>query len=278
MKILVPCLMLLFAANALSAQAPPLDRYYGAGGQYRDGVGQAFQLYSRAGAVGGAAIAALKGHPFSATEETRTVQTLANGTHIETSASRKLFRDMEGRTRVENSDGTVTLVDPVLNVKFNLEPKSKSSSQANGFYVGGYGDVLGELFRKNFPTLSTGKSLVLPALPAEAKEDLGLRGVNGVTARGERVTVTIPKGQIGNDKEIKVVTERWTSDDLQMLVRSVNSDPRYGETTYELKDISLGAPSPSLFQPPVEYTVKSSPLAPTPDLSGGGRGERGSRQ
>jgi hypothetical protein len=96
--------------------------------------------------------------------------------------------------------------------------------------------------------------------------------------------VTIPKGDIGNDRELKVVTERWTSEDLQMLIKSVNTDPRYGDTTYELTGISLSAPAPSLFQIPSDYTItepagrgalKAKSGGPEPGVPGGrGRGKQ----
>src|ERR1700761_6329027 len=41
------------------------------------------------------------GKPFSAAETRRTVQMLANGAKIETSDSNQLYRDDQGRTRVE---------------------------------------------------------------------------------------------------------------------------------------------------------------------------------
>jgi hypothetical protein len=79
--------------------------------------------------------------------------------------------------------------------------------------------------------------------------------MNGVTATGTRSTLTIPQGQIGNNRDIHVVNERWYSDDLQMLVKSVNSDPRFGENTYELTNISRDEPDASLFQIPPDYSV-----------------------
>jgi hypothetical protein len=52
------------------------------------------------------------------------------------------------------------------------------------------------------------------------------------------------------------VNERWYSPELQTVVLSKNSDPRMGETTYRLTNISRGEPDPSLFQVPTDYTVK----------------------
>lgn len=90
------------------------------------------------------------------------------------------------------------------------------------------------------------------AMPAEkgATEDLGDQMINGVMAHGTRSTITIPVGQIGNDREIKVVSERWFSNDLGLLIKSTNNDPRFGETTFELMDILQGAQDPTLFQMP----------------------------
>lgn len=90
------------------------------------------------------------------------------------------------------------------------------------------------------------------AMPAEksATEDLGDQMINGVMAHGTRSIITIPAGQIGNDREIKVVSERWFSNDLGLLIKSTNNDPRFGETTFELMDILQGAQDPTLFQMP----------------------------
>ena len=38
-----------------------------------------------------------------------------------------------------------------------------------------------------------------------------------------------------------------------MLVKSTNSDPRFGTTTYELSNIVPGPPNPALFQVPGDY-------------------------
>jgi hypothetical protein len=90
-----------------------------------------------------------------------------------------------------------------------------------------------------------------------ALEDLGTQMVNGVMAHGNRSTLTIPIGQIGNDREIKVISEQWYSNDLQMMVKSSNSDPRFGNTTYQLSGIVQVAPDPSLFEVSADYTPAS---------------------
>jgi hypothetical protein len=46
---------------------------------------------------------------------------------------------------------------------------------------------------------------------------------------------------------------------LQMMVKTSNSDPRFGTTTFEMTGISRAEPDPSLFQVPADYTVKEGP-------------------
>ena len=192
----------------------------------------------------------VKGRPFSATEDNKSLQVLGNGTRIENNTKRKLFRDVDGRTRTEEADGTVTISDPVAGFQATLNPKTKVATKRNG--------AGGAFARVNTTrTVSIGGN---DSKGSELKEALGLQSMNGVTAHGERVTVTIPKGEIGNDRDLKVVNERWTSDDLQLLIKSTNSDPRYGDTSYELSGISLSAPDKALFQIPSDYTVSESNL------------------
>jgi len=95
------------------------------------------------------------------------------------------------------------------------------------------------------------------------KEDLGTQTIEGVPATGSRVTITIPAGQIGNERPIEIVDERWFSKDLQAVVMTRHSDPRSGETVYRLTDISRTEPDRSLFQVPADYEVKEPALPPT---------------
>ena len=66
------------------------------------------------------------------------------------------------------------------------------------------------------------------------------------------------KGALGNDRDFQVVNERWYSDDLKVLVKSTNTDPRYGVTTYDLTQVALGPPNPALFQVPGDYELQGS--------------------
>ena len=79
--------------------------------------------------------------------------------------------------------------------------------------------------------------------------------MEGVAVEGTSTTMTIPAGQIGNELPINIVSERWFSPDLKVLVMSRQSDPRFGETTYRLTNITRAEPSPQLFEIPADFTV-----------------------
>jgi hypothetical protein len=103
----------------------------------------------------------------------------------------------------------------------------------------------------------------------EVKQDLGKQNIEGVEAEGTRTTVTIPAGEIGNERAIEIVSERWYSPELQLVVMTRHSDPRTGETTYKLTNINRAEPAKSLFEVPSEYTIKEGPgigpkIAPLP--------------
>jgi hypothetical protein len=92
-------------------------------------------------------------------------------------------------------------------------------------------------------------------------ESLGVQNFDGVDAEGTRTVSTIPAGAIGNDRPIEIVYERWYSKELQLIVYSRHSDPRFGEQTYRLTNIDRSEPDPSLFAVPAGYTVITSPAS-----------------
>src|SRR5260221_132721 len=73
----------------------------------------------------------VRGKPFMATEERHSIQILRNGTRIENSQKNRLFRDGQGRTRVEAMDGTATIFDPVAGFRAELNPAAKTARRAN---------------------------------------------------------------------------------------------------------------------------------------------------
>ena len=95
--------------------------------------------------------------------------------------------------------------------------------------------------------------------PDESKnvvnESLGQQLIEGVLAEGSRSTLTIPAGEIGNERDIVVVSERWYAPELKMVVMTKHSDPRSGETIYRLTNINRAEPAKDLFEVPAGYTI-----------------------
>jgi hypothetical protein len=79
-------------------------------------------------------------------------------------------------------------------------------------------------------------------------------------------TRMIPAGAIGNLNAIAIVTERWFSSALDILLEDTHTDPRFGTTTYQLSDIGQ-SPAASLFVPDPAFT----------QVKGGGFGKGGRR-
>ena len=127
-------------------------------------------------------------------------------------------------------------------------------------------DVLVENFTAPLPPPGVGPAGVgffrnAPAIVGELEartEDLGEQVLQGLRASGTRVTRTIPAGAIGNERPIEIVSERWHSAELAVDVLRRNSDPRTGETVYELVNIDRSAPPADSFTVPSGYEEASA--------------------
>lgn len=86
-------------------------------------------------------------------------------------------------------------------------------------------------------------------------DSLGKRIIEGVEADGTRTTITIPAGQIGNDRALETVSERWYSNELKTIVLTTRKDPRMGENNYKLSNLRRGEPSRQLFEVPSDYKI-----------------------
>jgi len=183
----------------------------------------------------------------------------------------------------------ITISDPVAGATYTLDPLTKTARKGyfNSFFltsnggpspsisVNGGGATAITLNRtevsgggagsgERFSTTSDGRvattsddhvGLLKQALENVKREDLGAQTIEGVEATGTRNTMTIPAGEIGNEKPIDVVTERWYSKELQTTVMSRRSDPRSGETIFRLTNINRNEPAGSLFEVPSDYKI-----------------------
>jgi hypothetical protein len=227
------------------------------------------------GFEGGHEAKLVKGAPFSATASSETTDTLSDGTVIHRTAQLSLFRDSQGRSRREltasgfgplaASGAPKTLVmisDPVAGVHYMLDTAEKvAHKMAIPARPGAASSATGE----NFEQKMEARQAAEIAAGTLKKESLGTQVINGVSAEGTRTTKIIPAGQIGNDKAIQIVSERWYSPELQIVVKSTHTDPQMGTTTYQVTNLQKTEPAATLFTVPADYTVKA----------GGPRGGRG---
>jgi hypothetical protein len=123
---------------------------------------------------------------------------------------------------------------------------STSGTQSSG--------VVASVVSSAAPVMAPRPGNMMPRLET-ASEDLGTQLIEGVAAKGTRRTTTWPAGSQGNDRPITSVNEMWMSDELKVMVLNKNNDPRSGEHTMKLVNLSRAEPDPSLFQAPPDYTV-----------------------
>ena len=251
-------------------------------------------VYQQAGAIGGVVSSDAKiriigpggfnpqtvaGSPFSATDQSHSLQVLGDGTRIERTESHRLYRDSQGRTRTESGAAgsrIVTIQDPVAGTMVTLNEAARTAEKsaaprmqmqlqkATAGLAAARVQIQGHIAGDGPATVTMTQGLAVPGSAAVFSstkpdtEELPAQNINGVLASGKRTTLTIPAGEIGNDRPIRVVGETWYSNDLQMMVKSSNTDPRFGDTNFELTSINRVEPDPSLFQIPADYNVVES--------------------
>ena len=215
----------------------------------------------------------VKGAPYSADGVTEVTQTLGDGTHINRQETYTIYRDGEGRIRRENGD-QVWISDPVANVSYILNTKQQTARKLglsstvvyNKMPAGAQTAKLKAEAAAAGPTVfrSGGMGGVFMAGGAMAKTDtgkseaLGKQEMEGVEVDGTRTTTVIPQGQIGNDRPIQMVHERWESAELHVTVLSKHTDPMMGDTVERLTNVRRGEPDPALFQVPAgSYRMES---------------------
>jgi hypothetical protein len=239
----------------------------------------------------------VKGAPYAAEAVTETTQVLADGNRITRKSNANVYRDSAGRTRREetlsalgpwaaggDAPKVIFIQDPVASAGYHLDPQThvahKMPMGKGAFFFSQTGAVAtgqkNVTFQRMVPpppgaaevsgAMGAVAALAVPGTKiskADVKsESLGKQTIEGVEAEGTRSTATIAAGTIGNEMPISSVTERWYSAELQTVVMSKRSDPRFGETVYRLTNIQRGEQPASLFEVPPDYTVTENELLP----------------
>lgn len=267
---------LLLGVSTLWAQAPlPGPPPPEAGGEPAGPMGPRMELLGFAEMHPGKVVT---GTPYTATAVTETKQTLADGNTIDRQVQSIIYRDNQGRTRRETTftgagplaasgqpRSVIMIHDPVAATAYVLHPDKKTAEQLptppNGAKKAN--NMQGRFEARIQEEIASG---------ALKKEDLGTQTITGMPAQGTRYTRTIPAGQIGNANAILIVSEQWYSPDLQVVVKSTRTDPRFGQTTYTLTNIQRTEPATSLFAVPSDYSVTQAKMRPHGRHAGGAGG------
>lgn len=261
---------LLVSAGAARAQGP--------GGPHRGGPGFGGPM-ELLGFEGGHDGKVVKGAPFTASATAETTETLSDGTVIHRTGQLTQYRDSQGRLRREltatgfgplAASGTpktmVMISDPVAGVHYMLDTTAKTANQSAIHTRTAISDSTDAFHQKMEANQAAEEAAGLLK-----KESLGTQVINGVSAEGTRVTKTIPAGKIGNDRAIQIVSERWYSPDLQIVVKATHTDPQWGTSTYSVTNLQRTEPAATLFTVPADYTVTTGgphgrgPGGPGPD-------------
>ncbi len=295
------------AAGQESGSPPPRDTvFFVANAQPVAPFGGQFLVVGAQGQVPGAVVV---GKPYSAQSVTESTQMLVDGNRISQRNEARVFRDGEGRTRLEQTlrgiapwatarepVELITINDPVAGLSYVLEPGARKARQlrpvsiaagvagASGAWEGA-APAIPPL--PPLPTVAADFTMTTAPIGAASfsfsstvvPEDLGEQVLEGVLTHGTRSTRTIPAGELGNERPIEIVAEQWFSPELEAVVLRRNYDPRVGETVYRLTNVVLGEPSPDLFLVPQGYELivepEAGPRAPlSPPAPGEARIER----
>lgn len=211
--------------------------------------------------------AVVQNAPFAAEAQTTMIQRLPDGNRIERRMVSRLARDSRGRTRREQPMPPlgplgqaapvilITIADPVAGVEYLLRPETNSAHRITMPSLNA---------RPPRPLMPAGSPGGAPMPPETSTASLGTRTIAGVLAEGTRTTMRIPAGAFGNVKPIDVVTDRWVSPALGMVVASHRSDPVLGDTTFAVTSLDRAEPSADLFEVPTGYTIVQRLDAPRP--------------
>jgi hypothetical protein len=233
------------------------------GAQNANTAGPSQPRLATGGLVSSLLAAPVVGQPYSAVQVHGTTRTLADGSTVSHHGHHIVARDAEGRMHVEMRMAKGQNGEPDQVLVFVMDPVAHTFTT----------------WLSNVPNQPKVASLIkLPAsgrdappvaaekTPAEdhrpqpiiTTEDLGTKTIQGLETTGKRTTTIVPVGRSGNSAPITKTYEVWTSADMGLGVKQVWNDPRYGERTVELKDLSRVAPDPALFRPPAGYEVKDA--------------------
>jgi hypothetical protein len=187
-------------------------------------------------------------------------------------------RDTQGRVRIERVGGefqhdngpeagskvqehTITICDPVAETLTRINTVNSTATIIHS--------------RPSAPRSSdlqpaTPRSFCSSRLPSDRArlhlqvEDLGTQTIEGVEARGERITLPMLGATSGEESPNgESTSELWCSDSLSALVLRISGNTKTGvKSTIAMQKIERTEPDPALFQIPPDYAITESVAEP----------------
>ncbi len=215
--------------------------------------------------------------PYMAEVKILRTQPVANGiitTHESTitTARDSLGRHMTATTEIPTSaDQTATthfhVFDPVAHVTFNWSIPGREATVMAIPFSGAISTGCGYMsLGIRYPNEKT------------TEEDLGTKTIQGVGARGRRITTTATVAAIGkhhrHKPQLRTIevrsTDVWTAIDpglTGLLVREVSQGLQSEKTSQELVNFSQSEPDAAFFQPPKGYAIVNREVNADPCVS-----------
>jgi hypothetical protein len=195
--------------------------------------------------------------PFTATAHTTSIRTLPDGSIVTAENSRMVTRDGEGRifeqrvtfVPVPNDEKHAMRVhatdyyDPVEHTHYHCDANPKTC------------DLMDYYAPANEAAMLTPAGLQPDKTTLVTRENLGVDTFAGIEVQRSRETTTLYKQTVGNTNTILRTVDYWYSPALGVNVQVKRHDPRDGDQTLWLTDISLTASEPETYKAPTDYRV-----------------------
>jgi hypothetical protein len=188
---------------------------------------------------------------------TQSSQILKNGTTLNQKTLSAIARDTHGRIFNERRPlipASETATPPILSIHI-YDPQTRTNTFIDPQQRLAWQNTLNRPPSTVPPEVGSiplaGNS---PASPYIKEEDLGTKRMEGVDVHGIRDTQTI-LAEANGGKEVTVVDEYWNSEDLRLNMLAIHKDPRSGEQSAAVTQLSRGEPDPAIFEIPAGYKV-----------------------
>jgi hypothetical protein len=208
----------------------------------------------------------IPGFPLCAVVETENTTTGADGATVVVSYKQSVFRDVHGRTRIEqdlNPVGaplnpqlvTIIIYDPAHKTIVDLFPAAKTAIKTFLNPPETHQQPCSAPILIEPPRLGKQRP---SGQPEFHQEELAPDFIDGQKLRHGRETFRIPAHFFGNESASSATTDFWFSRDWQVVVRVKRAGPGKSSHTLNLRDVSRNEPDPTLFLIPEGYKITVS--------------------